>query len=228
MKGGPMYLIYIADDDPNICHMIQMQLQKEGFEVNIFMNGKDLLETFESEPCDLIITDIMMPEMDGYNLCKIIRSQSMVPIIMLSAKSEEVDIIQGLELGSDDYLAKPFSLKALTIKVKNMLKRIQPTNVIEHINCKDLMIHIKEREVFIDSVVLSVSAKEYDLLVLLVKNKNEAFSRSEIIKAIWGFEEKDDTRLLDHTIKRLRKKLYEQNALFEIETIWGFGYKVGD
>lgn len=225
-----MYTIYIADDESHICHMIERQLLTENYNVMSFLDGESLLERFNQMPCDLIITDIMMPGINGYELCQTVRLTSNVPIIMLSAKGEEIDRIHGLELGSDDYMTKPFSLRELAVKVKNMLKRTErSTSVISHeIRCQDLVIDKVKHLVMIGEKELHVTSKEFELLFLLVANKNEAFSREKIIQVIWGYDYNEDTRLLDHLVKRLRKKMIQEEAICQIETIWGYGYKVGD
>ncbi len=225
-------LIYIAEDDKNLCSILKSQLVSDGFEVKEFYNGKTLLDEFLLSPCDLIITDIMMPELSGYDLCKIIRQQSDVPIIMLSAKDEEIDKLIGLELGSDDYISKPYSLREVSVKVKNMLRRIKnyssETNSEEVISCKDVIINTISREVKIKEEDFQVTTKEFELLELLIQNKNVAFSREKIIENIWGYDYYGDSRQVDHLIKRLRKKLLLAGADFNIETIWGYGYKVSE
>ncbi len=226
-------LIYIADDDKNLCAILKSQLISDGYEVMEFYNGKDLLDMFIKKPCDLIITDIMMPKLTGYDLCKEIRQQSDIPIIMLSAKDEEIDKIIGLELGSDDYLSKPFSLREISVKVKNMLRRLKKHNKDitaenDSLHCKDLLLNTTSRSVHINDEEFQVTTKEYELLELLITNKNVAFSREKIIENIWGYDYYGDSRQVDHLIKRLRKKLLLAGAEFGIETIWGYGYKVSE
>ncbi len=225
-------LIYIADDDKNLCEILKSQLVCDGYDVEVFYNGKDLLEMFMEKQCDLIITDIMMPELSGYELCKAIRVKSDVPIIMLSAKDEEVDKLIGLELGSDDYISKPYSLREVSVKVKNMLRRFKKQNVEEEVedvlSCKDITVNITSREIKIHNENFQVTTKEFELLELLIQNKNVAFSREKIIENIWGYDYYGDSRQVDHLIKRLRKKLLLAGAEFNIETIWGYGYKVSE
>lgn len=181
--------------------------------------------------CSLIITDIMMPYMTGYELCYEIRSISDVPIIMLSAKDEEKDKILGLKLGSDDYLAKPFSLNELSLKVRNMLRRLNKTNINstnDVLVCQDIVIDKKSRVITIHSIPLKVTVKEYNLLEFLIKNKNKAFSREEILEEVWEYDYYGDTRQVDHIVKRIRKKMFLAQSICKIETLWGFGYKVSD
>ncbi|WP_392486560.1 response regulator transcription factor [Haloimpatiens sp. FM7315] len=158
--------IMIADDDINICNILKSQLESDGYQVAYYSNGKDLLNDFKNAKCDLVITDIMMPDMNGYDVCKEIRKNSDIPIIMISAKDEEIDRVLGLELGSDDYISKPFSLREVSIKVRNMLKRyhVEPVNSNAFLFCKDLKLNLEERSAFLSDQEFSVTKKEYDLL----------------------------------------------------------------
>ncbi|MFV0519020.1 MAG: response regulator transcription factor [Lachnospirales bacterium] len=225
--------IYIAEDDVNLCLILKSQLLSDGYRVSEFYDGKDLLERFKETPCDMILTDIMMPIMSGYDLCKEIRKYSEIPIIMLSAKDEEIDKILGLELGSDDYISKPYSLREVSVKVRNMLRRAKAsTSEAENdegvLTCKDLKLVSVSREVKIGGNDFPVTTREYDLIELLISNKNVAFSREKIIENIWGYDYYGDSRQVDHLIKRLRKKLLLAGAEFTIDTIWGYGYKVSE
>lgn len=211
--------------------MLKSQLVSENYSVEAFYNARSLLQIFLTTPCDLIITDIMMPNMSGYDLCKKIRQVSDVPIIMISAKGEEVDRVLGLELGSDDYISKPFSLREVTVKVRNMLRRRSSSilyNSEDRIFSKDLDIIKANRTIRIHGDEFKTTAKEYDLLELLIDNKNQAFSREMIIERVWGYDYYGDTRQVDHLIKRLRKKMLLAESECKIETIWGYGYKVSD
>lgn len=225
------HLIYIADDDKNICNILKSQLESENHIVKEFYNGQNLLDEFKNHPCDLIITDIMMPKLSGYELCKEVRKLSDIPIIMVSAKDEEIDKILGLELGSDDYISKPFSLREISIKTKNMLRRLsstQPSIDEDILNIKNLKILKNNREVLINDEEFKTTTKEYDLLLLLIENKNKPYSREMIIENVWGYDYFGDTRQVDHLIKRLRKKMLLAGANCNIETVWGYGYKVSD
>lgn len=225
------HLIYIADDDKNICNILKTQLESENYLVKEFYNGEDLLNEFKNTPCSLIITDIMMPKLSGYELCKEVRKFSDIPIIMVSAKDEEIDKILGLELGSDDYISKPFSLREISIKTKNMLRRtrIIPVSTNEDIlNIKNLKILKNNREILINDEEFKTTTKEYELLLLLIENKNKPYSREMIIENVWGYDYFGDTRQVDHLIKRLRKKMLLAGSNCNIETVWGYGYKVSD
>lgn len=235
-------LVYVADDDKDICYMIERQLVKDGFEVMTFHDGLALYDQFQSIGCDLIITDVMMPAMTGFELCQKIRILSDVPIIIISANGEEEKKIRGYTLGSDDYLTKPFSLKALSMKARNMILRnerqkdavrVDPvsTHDNEAVNLyqiKDVTIDLLSHSVGVNGKPMSVSEKEFSFLLLLVKNRNKALSREMIMEDLWGYENVEDTRLLDHVVKRIRKKLMEMDAEAMIETVWGYGYKVSD
>ncbi|MFV0440037.1 MAG: response regulator transcription factor [Lachnospirales bacterium] len=227
-------VIYIAEDDVNLCSILKSQLVSDGYEVEDFYDGKALLERFNEKQCDLIITDIMMPIMSGYDLCKEVRKLSDIPVIMLSAKDEEIDKLIGLELGGDDYISKPYSLREVSVKVRNMLRRSNKSKIEDEEKiegcfvCNDLIVHVSSRTVTINNEEFQVTTREYELLELLVKNKNMAFSREKIIENIWGYDYYGDSRQVDHLIKRLRKKLLLAEAEFTIETIWGYGYKVSD
>ncbi len=224
-------LIYIVDDEKNIRDLVKAYLNKEGYESRTFSNGRRALDEFNKEVPDMVILDIMMPEMNGYDLCREIRKKHDIPLIMLSAKDEEFDRILGLELGSDDYLTKPFSPRELTVRVKNIFKRIssyesKEIKGLETIRIKDITIKPRERSVYKDKIPIDITSKEYELLLLLCKRKNQAFSRDMIIDSIWGYEYIGDTRPVDDLVKRLRKKLKTAESTLEIKSVWGYGYKV--
>ncbi len=226
-----MKKIYIAEDDQNICDILVTHLSSNGFEAQAFLDGSSLLSEFQKNPCDLIITDIMMPKMNGYDLCKEIRKESMIPLIMISANNDDVDRILGLELGGDDYIGKPINLRELTVKIKNALKRMEllsssPTGN-ETISHLDLTLDLESRSAFIGEALFDVTIKEFDLLELLLKNTNKAFSRESIIRNVWQYDFDGDARQVDQLIKRLRKKMLLAGSLCEIKTVWGFGYKIG-
>lgn len=225
-----MNLIYVADDDKNICDLLITHLENNGYSVKGYSNAKDLLEDFKKKPCDLIVTDIMMPQMGGYELCREVRQISQVPFIMISANNDEIDRVLGLELGGDDYIGKPISFRELVIKVKNLLRR----NVISSMKddkilvCKDLSIKLISHSVHINEVELAVTPKEFELLCLLVKNVNRVYTREQIVQIVWDYNYMGDDRQVDHLIKRLRKKMLEAGAECQIKTVWGVGYKISD
>lgn len=225
-------LIYVVDDEKQIRELLKTYLEKEGYKVELFKDGQEVLDAFKEQSCGMLIIDIMMPNVDGYTLCREIRKTSEVPIIIVSAKDEEIDRILGLELGSDDYIAKPFSPRELVVRVKNIFRRMNRVQApveevhVDQLQCKDLIIIKENRTVLIDNKEIKVTSKEFDLLCLLIENKNMAFSRDTIIERIWGYDYFGETRQVDHLIKRLRKKMLEVNAQCQIETVWGYGYKI--
>ena len=223
-------LIYIADDEINICNIIKSFLIKEGFEVEIFKDGRAILEAFNGRPADMLVIDIMMPEMDGYSLCSLIRSKSSVPIIIVSAKDTEPDKIAGLTLGCDDYLTKPFSPLELIARVNSIFRRIEldktPISNNPIIKMSDVLINIDIKQAEVNGNGLGLTGMELSLLYYLIKNKNRAVSRRELLDKIWGFENEVETRATDDMIKRIRKKLSEAGSVLRIDTVWGFGFTI--
>lgn len=227
---GNKKLIYIADDELNICNIIKSFLLKESYEVEIFNNGKDLFEAFSMKPADLLIIDVMMPEIDGFSLCSLIRQKSSVPIIIVSAKDTSTDKIAGLTLGSDDYLTKPFSPMELIARIKSLFRRIEldkaTSNKADEIKIIDILININTKQATFNGKSLGLTVTEFSLLNYLAQNKNKAVSRSELLDKIWGFENDIETRATDDMIKRIRKKLKNIGSNLEIETVWGYGFKI--
>lgn len=225
-------LIYIADDEINICNIIKFFLIKEGFEVEIFNDGRSILEAFNNKQSDMLIFDIMMPEIDGYSLCSLIRKKSSVPIIIVSAKDTEPDKIAGLSLGSDDYLTKPFSPMELIARVKSIFRRIDMDKAFNSSNkiitIYDISIDINTKQADFFGKNIGLTGMEFSLLYYLVENKNKAISRSELLDKVWGFENKVETRATDDMIKRIRKKLSDVGSILKIDTVWGFGFKIQD
>lgn len=223
-------LIYIADDEINICNIIKSFLVKEGYDVEIFNNGKSLLDAFNNKEADMLILDIMMPEIDGYGLCSLIRLKSCVPIIIVSAKDTESDKITGLKLGSDDYLTKPFSPLELIARIDSIFRRIDldktPSNTPEIVNLLDVSINLSTKQANVKDIPLNLTVMELSLLNYLIKNKNRAISRSELLDKVWGFENRVETRATDDMIKRIRKKLSDAGSELKIDTIWGFGFTI--
>lgn len=226
-------LIYVVDDEINICSIIKSFLLKEGFNVEIFTDGSEMLSAFEQKPADMLITDIMMPELDGYSLCQELRQNSSLPIIFVSARDTSPDKIAGLSLGADDYITKPFSPMELVVRVKSMFRRIEfdkavPNNQKNCIKVADLLIDLEKRTVYCNKKELKLSLKEIELLTYLTLNKHRSVSRDELLNKIWGFESEAETRATDDMIKRLRKKLHSEGSSLKIETVWGFGFKISD
>ncbi|WP_208586033.1 response regulator transcription factor [Gracilibacillus suaedae] len=219
--------IYIVEDDANIRDIVKAYLIKEGFQVTLLENAEDAWQRAQSEQPDMWILDIMLPGMDGYELCKKIRQVSEVPIIIISAKDEEVDKILGLELGSDDYLTKPFSPRELVARVKRLFKRaealpIQQSNSTAVIELGELEIDKAARIVQWKHQEIDVTSKEFAMLEIFAQKPNRAFSREELLTLVWGDDYFGSDRAVDDLVKRLRKKLDS----LPIETVWGYGYRL--
>jgi Response regulators consisting of a CheY-like receiver domain and a winged-helix DNA-binding domain len=227
-------LIYVVDDEKKISDLIASYISKEGYDVKTFSDGESALKEFKLKPSDMFIIDIMLPGMDGYTLCRELRKVSDLPIIMVSAKDDEIDRVLGLELGSDDYISKPFSPRELVVRVKTIFRRIkddknvviEPTKSL--IECADLIVYPDERKISVKDMELDFTPKEYDLLFYLAKNKNRLYKREQLINSIWGYEYIGDTRAIDDLIKKIRKKLKDADSVLEITTVWGYGYKISD
>jgi len=225
-------LIYIADDEINICNIIKSFLVKDGFDVEIFNDGRSVLDAFNRKQADMLILDIMMPEIDGFALCSLIRLKSHVPIIIVSAKDTESDKIAGFKLGGDDYLTKPFSPMELIARINSIFRRINfdkpSTSTSKIIKLFDVLINFDTKQVTVNGIPLNLTVMELSLLHYLIKNKNRAISRDELLDKIWGFENKVETRATDDMIKRIRKKLSDAKSALKIDTIWGFGFTIKD
>jgi len=225
-------LIYIADDEVNICNIIKSFLIKEGFDAETYNNGRSVLDAFNERPADMLVIDIMMPELDGFSLCSSIRRQSSVPIIIVSAKDTETDKIAGLALGSDDYLTKPFSPMELIARIKSIFRRIELDKVRQdearETIIADIAIKPDSKQAEIGGKNIGLTGMEFSLFYYLVKNKNKAVSRSELLDKIWGFESEVETRAADDMLKRIRKKLSDSGSVLKIDTVWGYGFKIED
>lgn len=223
-------LIYLADDEANIRNIIKSFLIKEGFEVETFNNGSSILEAFNLKQADMLIIDIMMPEIDGYSLCSLIRQKSNVPIIFISAKDTDLDKIAGLTLGGDDYLTKPFSPMELIARVKSIFRRIDvtKTNLLSSkiININDISINVDMNQATFQDKNIGLTKMEFSLLYYLILNKNRAISRNELLEKVWGFDMEVSTRATDDMIKRIRKKLSDAGSILKIDTVRGFGFSI--
>ena len=221
--------ILIVDDDNNIAELIALYLTKECFETKIVNDGEEALKEFASFHPDLIILDLMLPGIDGYQVCREIRHTSDVPIIMLSAKGETFDKVLGLELGTDDYMIKPFDSKELVARVRAVLRRFQVKQPAVSSNEKcvtypDLIINLTNYAVTYIGHQVDMPPKELELLYFLASSPNQVFTREQLLDHIWGYEYIGDTRTVDVHIKRLREKI-KDNPHWAIATVWGIGYK---
>ncbi len=214
--------ILIADDEQRIRKLITDFLLREGYIVLEAANGQAALELFANEKIDLVILDVMMPEPDGLTVCREIRKQSSVPVIMLTARSEELDQLFAFELGADEYVTKPFSPKVLTARVNALFRRLEPEKNSNG-NNDGLWIDSLSRLVFLDSQPLDLSPKEYELLTFLFENRGNALSRQQILNKVWDYDYFGDLRTVDTHINRLRNKLGNKSSL--VQTIRGYGYR---
>ena len=226
----PKQKILIVDDDTNISELISLYLNKECFETRCEENGEDALKAFSEFHPDLILLDLMLPGMDGYQVCREIRRHSQTPIIMLSAKGEVFDKVLGLELGADDYIIKPFDSKELVARVKAVLRRIfvekpeEPKEEGQIVHLPDLTVNLTNYSVTCMGEHLDMPPKELELLYFLASSPNQVFTREQLLDHIWGYEYVGDSRTVDVHIKRLREKLKDHDA-WSLSTVWGIGYR---
>ncbi|MBR3742331.1 MAG: response regulator transcription factor [Clostridia bacterium] len=219
--------IMVVDDDPNIAQLVKLYLEKEGFEVSVETRGDDAVAAFQKNPPSLMLLDIMLPGMDGLQVCRAIRQISAIPIIMLSAKDETFDKVLGLELGADDYITKPFEGKELVARVKAVLRRSSPgESEKDTLSFPGLTISLEKYEVHYQGKLLEMPPKELEVLYFLAAHQNRVFTREQLLEQVWGFDFFGDSRTVDVHIKRLREKLQDSEALgWTIRTVWGVGYK---
>ncbi|MGI5851512.1 MAG: response regulator transcription factor [Clostridiales bacterium] len=218
--------IMVVDDDPNIGQLIQLYLEKEGFVTEHYTDGISGLEGFRKNPPHLIILDIMLPKMDGWDVCKNIRRTSQIPIIMLTAKGETFDKVLGLELGADDYIVKPFDPKELVARVKAVLRRSKSMKDEEQIiSYPNLTINLTDYSLTFMGKDIECPPKELELLYFLASNPNKVFTREQLLEQVWGYDFYGDSRTIDVHVKRLREKLTTDDGSWGIKTVWGVGYK---
>ncbi len=218
--------ILVVDDDVNICEIIRLYLEKEGYEVLTAMDGKQAIEMFKEQAPGLVLLDIMLPIVDGRQVCSEIRRISNIPIIMLTAKGETFDKVLGLELGADDYIVKPFEPKELVARIKAVLRRYNNKDDTEkELTFPNMSINLSTYELKLGGKVVEVPPKELELLYFLCANKNKVFTREQLLEQVWGFDYFGDSRTVDVHVKRIREKIepYEKN--WSLKTVWGVGYK---
>ena len=223
--------ILIVDDDENIAELLSLYLSKECFDTRIVYNGEDALTAFDTYQPNLILLDLMLPGIDGYQVCREIRARSSTPIIMLSAKGEIFDKVLGLELGADDYIMKPFDSKEMVARVRAVLRRYQPVksdpdpkDKTKRVEYDDLEINLTNYSVICDGRHIEMPPKELELLYCLAASPNQVFTREQLLDQIWGYEYVGDTRTVDVHIKRLREKI-KDHPHWSLSTVWGIGYK---
>ena len=220
--------IVIVDDEQEIADLLEVYLKNESYVVRKFYNPLDALACIEKEPVSLAILDVMMPEIDGFEVCRRLRKESMVPIIMITARGEDYDKIMGLDIGADDYVIKPFSAPEVMARVRAVLRRLgaqEPANA-QTLSYANLYINLEKYAVQINGEDVALTKKEIELLWTLAKNSTKVFSRDNLLDSIWGYDYFGDSRTVDSHIKRLRAKLDKyEHPLWEIKTIWGVGYR---
>ncbi|BEP29292.1 response regulator transcription factor [Helicovermis profundi] len=217
--------VFIVDDDPNISGLISLYLSKEGYTTTEFLSGKEMLTKFSENIPDLILLDIMLPEMDGYEVLREIRKISKVPVIMVTAKNDTFDKVLGLELGADDYMVKPFDPKEMLARVKAVIRRYSDTTDDSNVLVlPNLIINMTDFNLTYFGKKMEIPPKEMELLYHLASHPNRVFTREQLLDQIWGYDYIGETRTVDVHIKRLREKLSNQTE-WEIKTVWGVGYK---
>jgi DNA-binding response OmpR family regulator len=218
--------IFVVDDDANICELIRLYLEKEGYGVVTVNRGDRALEEFSSYAPNLVVLDIMLPGMDGWQLCREIRKKSNIPIIMLTAKGETFDKVLGLELGADDYVVKPFEAKELVARIKAVLRRYEhkDTGTVEVV-FPNLVINKTNYTVKLCGKEVALPPKELELLFFLASNPNKVFTREQLLEHVWDFDFFGDSRTVDVHIKRLREKIDIPDQNWQLKTVWGVGYK---
>ena len=223
-----MEKILVSDDDKNICELIRLYLEKEGYSVTLAHDGEDALNKFNAEQPDLVLLDIMMPKLDGWQVCREIRRKSDCPIIMITAKGETFDKVLGLELGADDYVVKPFDAKEIVARIKAVLRRScknEHTSDVKEVNYDKLTVNMTRYELKVDGRVVDTPPKELELLFHLASNPNRVYTRDQLLDEVWGFEYYGDSRTVDVHVKRLREKLEGVSEQWTLKTVWGVGYK---
>ena len=220
--------ILLIDDDPNICDLIKIYLENEGYDVKVASDGVEGLTYFKMYEPDLVLLDIMLPKKDGWQVCREIREQSSKPIIMVTAKNEVFDKVLGLELGADDFVTKPFNIKELSARVKAVLRRCNTRSTQSDddvVKFHNIEISLQKYELKLCGKSVDVPPKELELLYFLASNSNHVFTRDQLLDKVWGFDYLGDSRTVDVHVKRLREKLEGASDKWILKTVWGVGYK---
>lgn len=220
-----MPAMLIADDNEQITRILEKFAQKEGFAVDTVYDGREALQHFQQKSYDILLLDVMMPGIDGFDVCRTIRRQSSVPIIMITARGEDYERIMGLDIGADDYIVKPFSAAEVMARVRAILRRLPAAPSRELPGCADLQLQPDACQALLAGQEIPLTKKETDILQLLLENKGRVFSRDHLLNSLWGADYDGDTRTIDSHIKRLRAKLDAMpHPQWQIKTIWGVGY----
>ena len=231
-RGIPMTKILVVDDEKNICELLGLYLRKDNYEVDFAYDGNMALEKFKTFEPDMVLLDIMLPGMDGWEVCREIRKTSSVPIIMISAKGETFDKVLGLELGADDYVTKPFDTKEVLARIKSVLRRTgndfekdEPADQVEEVEFEGLYVSLTNYKLRVKGVDVDAPPKEIELLYHLASHPNRVFTRDQLLDEIWGFKYFGDSRTVDVHVKRIREKLEGVSDKWGLKTVWGVGYK---
>ena len=222
------YKILIVDDDANICELLRLYLEKDGFDTVVANDGEQAVEYASKYSPDLILLDIMLPKLDGWQVCREIRKTSETPIIMLTAKGETFDKILGLELGADDYVSKPFDTKEVIARIKAVLRRTNDSDKgsqISEVRYDKLRINLTNYELEVNGVKIDTPPKELELIYHLASNPNRVYTRDQLLDEVWGFDYYGDSRTVDVHVKRRREKLENVSDEWSLKTVWGVGYK---
>lgn len=220
--------ILIVDDDTNICELLRLYVEKAGYNVIIANDGASAVKMFRDLQPDLVLLDIMLPKLDGWQVCREIRKISEKPIIMLTAKGETFDKVLGLELGADDYIVKPFDTKEVVARIKAVLRRAgasSSSSAVQEVQFDKLVINLTNYELRVNGVQVDTPPKEMELIFHLASNPNRVYTRDQLLDEVWGFDYYGDSRTVDVHVKRLREKLEGVSDKWELRTVWGVGYK---
>lgn len=219
--------ILVVDDDRNINELLRLYLEKEGYSVASTYDGVDAIKKFEDHKPDLVLLDVMLPGMDGWQVCREIRKKSEKPVIMITAKGETFDKVLGLELGADDYIVKPFDAKEVVARIKAVLRRYSGTEneEVKEVRYENLTVNLTNYELRVEGKLVDAPPKELELLYHLASNPNRVYTRDQLLDEVWGFEYYGDSRTVDVHIKRLREKLEGKSDKWSLKTVWGVGYK---
>ena len=216
--------ILIVEDDGNIRELLRLYLEREGYEITEAANGEEGVELWRKINPDMILLDVMMPIMDGWQVCKIIRKESKVPIIIMTAKGETFDKVNGLEMGADDYIVKPLEMREVIARVRAIFRRLAPEDSGK-ISFDKLTVDKQAYDLIVDGKHVDAPPKEIELLYFLASNPNRVFTRAQLLDDVWGFDYFGDTRTVDVHVKRLREKLEGVSDKWSLKTVWGVGYK---
>ncbi|CBL16724.1 MULTISPECIES: response regulator transcription factor [Ruminococcus] len=220
--------VLIVDDDKNICDLLRLYLEKEGYSVILSHDGEEAVVKFNALKPDIVLLDVMLPGLDGWQVCREIRKKSNIPILMITAKSDTFDKVLGLELGADDYIVKPFDSKEVIARIKAVVRRTgqSPAEMeVREVRYDKLSVNMTRYELKVDGKVVDAPPKELELLFYLASNPNRVYTRDQLLDEVWGFEYYGDSRTIDVHIKRLREKLEGVSDKWELKTVWGVGYK---